>query len=297
MVYRRNGNILPVHLGILNDAVLGHGIGQASLEHLLHFSGVSSGPAQEGGGLKGAASGAHGEVLGVQHQARHHGLCLAPQQFPGLHEVAQQLADQLTGGRGVGLVEVEGAALDVGGGPAVVVDDRHLVAGLEHLSAGHLLGAVGVHHHQQGPGVCLQEGLLAVQKQVLVLLHPLQLAVQLVGGGGSALPDDVVGHTLLAGNGAHAHGGAHGIHVGGGVAHDEHAGGVRHQLAQGGGHDPALDLGALLGLLGPATEELEVEAVFHHRLIATPGQGHLHGQRGKAVQVRRGLPVHAQPQR
>ena len=67
------------------------------------------------------------------------------------------------------------------------------------------------------------------------------------------------GGALLPGHGAHAGGGADAVHVGVLVAHDKHPGGVGHQLAQGVGHDPALDLGALLQLLGAAAVELKVE--------------------------------------
>ena len=46
--------------------------------------------------LKGAAAGAVGEVLGIQHDACQQGLRLAFEDVPRLHQVLQQLRHQLT---------------------------------------------------------------------------------------------------------------------------------------------------------------------------------------------------------
>ena len=75
------------------------------------------------------------------------------------------------------------------------------------------------------------------------------------------------------------------------MAHDKHPGGVGHQLAQGIGHDPALNLGALLQLLGAAAVELEVELVLDHHLVAAPAQGHLHRQGRVLEQLGQGVGV------
>ena len=55
---------------------------------------------------------------------------------------------------------VEGGPLDVGGGPAVVVDDRHPVAGLQYLPGQHLLRTVGVHYYHKRAVVHHQQSLL-----------------------------------------------------------------------------------------------------------------------------------------
>ena len=107
VVHHGNGDVVPVQLGVLDDIVFGDGAGQVVLEQLLHLPGVGAGAAQEGCRLKGAAAGAHGEVLGIQHDARQQGLRLCAEQVGGLRDVLEQLGDQLAGGGGVGLVVVQ----------------------------------------------------------------------------------------------------------------------------------------------------------------------------------------------
>ena len=77
-------------------------------------------------------------------------------------------------------MEVEGGALDVRGGPAVVVDDRHPVAALQHLGGLHEVRAVGVHHDKKGPRLQPQEGLLLVHKGPGVLRQLPQLRQRLL---------------------------------------------------------------------------------------------------------------------
>ena len=189
-------------------------------------------------------------------------------------------------------MEVQVRALNIGGRPPVVVNDRHLIARVQQLPVLDLLGPVGVHHHQQGAGVRPEHGLLAVQQHALILGHLCHALVQLVGGSAHMVPHNIVRNSLHPGDGAYAHRRAHRVEVGGLVAHDHDAGGVRHQLAHGGGHDPALDLGAPLGFLAAPAEELEGKTVLDHRLIAPAGQGHLHRQAGEAVQLVKGVRVH-----
>ena len=50
----------------------------------------------------------------------------------------------------------------------MVVDHRHLVHRLQQILAHHLLGPVGVHHHQQAVGVGQQDGVLLGEKHILV---------------------------------------------------------------------------------------------------------------------------------
>ncbi len=146
--------------GVLDDGVLGDGSRQVVLKELFHLGGVGAGAAKEGRRLKGASASAHGKVLGVQHDARQQGLRLGPEKLVGLHNVLEQLRDKFRGGGGVRLVVVERGPLDIGGGPAVVVDDRHPVAGLEQLLRLDLLGSIGVHHNSQGPGIGDEQGIL-----------------------------------------------------------------------------------------------------------------------------------------
>ena len=101
------------------------------------------------------------------------------------------------------------------------------------------------------------------------------------------------GHAVLPAQGAHPGGGPHRVVVGGLVAHDKHLGGVGHQGGQGIGHHPALYLGALLRLLGPAPVKLEGKPVADHRLVAPPGQGHVHRQVGEVQQLPEAAAVHA----
>ena len=279
-----------VHFGVLNNVVLGDGALQVVLEQLLDVAGVRTRAAEKGGGLKGAAAGTHGKLLGIQYHPGQQGLRLGLEQVGGLQQVLEQLGDQLAGGGGVGLVEIESRICDIGGGPAVVVDHRHLVHRLQQILAHHLLGPVGVHHHQQAVGVGQQDGILLGEEHILVLAQPPQPLGHLAGRVLPGLLDDVHRRALLPGHGAHAGGGADAVHVGVLVAHDKHPGGVGHQLAQGVGHDPALDLGALLQLLGAAVE-LKVELVLDNRLVAAPAQGHLHRQGRVLEQLGQGVGV------
>ena len=293
MVHHRDGDLVPVELGVLDDGVFGDGARQVVLEEFLDLGGVRPGPAQEGRRLKGAAAGAHGEVLGVQDNARQQGLRLRPRQVGGVGDILEQLGDQLRGGGGVGLVVVEGGPFDIGGGPAVMVDDRDAVAGLQHLLGLDLLGAVGVHHHHQRAVVHEEQRLLGGEETVLILRQLHQTVGEHLGGGRARLLNDVGGDPSLPGDGEHTGGGADAVVVRGAVAHDEQAGGVGHQGGQGVGHDPALDLGALLRLLGAAAEELKSELVADDRLVAAPGQGHLNGQVGVLEQLLEGVAVHS----
>mgnify|MGYP002508043211 CR=1 FL=1 len=55
---------------------------------------------------------------------------------------------------------------------AVVVDDRHPVAGVQELAVLHHVRPVGVHHHQQRPGLGVDEGVgPADAGQVYVMGH------------------------------------------------------------------------------------------------------------------------------
>ena len=97
MVHGGHGDVVVVHPGGLDDVVAGDGARQVVLEQLAHVAGVGAGTAQEGRRLKGAAAGAHGEILGVQHHAGQQGLRLDAQQVRGLHDVLDELGDQLAG--------------------------------------------------------------------------------------------------------------------------------------------------------------------------------------------------------
>lgn len=119
------GDVVPIELGVLDEGIFGHRVGQVVLIELFHLGSVRAGAAEEGCRLEGAATGAHGEVLGVQHDAGQQGLGLGAQDLVGLHNVLQQLRDHLRGGGGIGLVIVQGGPLNVGGGSAVVVDNGH----------------------------------------------------------------------------------------------------------------------------------------------------------------------------
>ena len=186
---------------------------------------------------------------------------------------------------------VQGGPLNVGGGPAVVVDHGHPVAGLQQLRRLDLIGPVGVHHHGQGAGVGDEQGLLGGEEAVLILRQGRKPVDELLGRGRRGLFDDVDGNAVFPAQGAHARRRTDTVVVRGAVAHDEHLGGVGHQSGQGVGHDPALHLGALLCLFGAAAVELEGELVADDGLIAAPGQGHVDGQVGKLEQLPIGLPV------
>ena len=84
MVHLGYGNALMVHFGVLNNVVLGDGALQVVLEQLLDVAGVRTRAAEKGGGLKGAAAGTHGKLLGVQYHPGQQGLRLGLEQVGGL---------------------------------------------------------------------------------------------------------------------------------------------------------------------------------------------------------------------
>ena len=197
MVHPGDGDVIAVHPGVLDDVIPGDGALQVVLKELLHIPGVRAGSAEKGRSLEGPAAGAHGELLGVQHDAGQQGLRLGAEEVGGLHDILQKLGDQLAGGGGVGLVEVEGRVGDIGGRPAVVVDDRHLVAGEEQLLRRDLLGPVGVHHHQQAVGVGQDQRVLGGDEGLLVLRESGELLHHAAGRVLAGLPDDVGGNPPL----------------------------------------------------------------------------------------------------
>ena len=183
-------------------------------------------------------------------------------------------------------MEVQGGVLDVAGGPAVVVDDRHAVAALQHLGGLHEVRAVGVHHDKKGPRLQPQESLLLVHKRPGVLRQLPQLRQHQLGGVVVLVDDDLGLAPPLPGDAHKARRRAQGVHVGVAVAHDVDLLGVLHQLAQGVGHDPGLDLGPLLRGLGPPAVEGEVLPRPHHGLVAAPGEGHLQGEVRPLIELR-----------
>ena len=173
---------------------------------------------------------------------------------------------------------VESHFLDIAAAPAVVVNDRHPVARLQHLLGLHALGAVGIHHHQQRAGLTLDEGIAAGDGAVGVFRLLPKAAEDGVGGVILGINDDLAGLAPLAGDAAHAHRRAERVHVGVLVTHDVDLLGIVDQLAQRVRHDAGFDLGAFLrGLAAPAVE-LEVHTILDHRLIAAAGERHFQSQ-------------------
>ena len=190
-------------------------------------------------------------------------------------------------------MEIQGSVGNIRGSPAVVVDYRHLMARLQQIQPDHLFWPVGIHHHQQGVGVRHQNGILNRQKRVLILRQTPQTLGHIAAGVGAGLLNNMHWRAFFSGNGTDTRRRAYAVHVGIAVPHDQHLRGRGRQLPQGVGHDPALDLGTLLQLLGTSTVELKVDLVFNNRLVAAPGQGHLHRQRGVLKQLIQSLRVPA----
>ena len=162
----------------------------------------------------------------------------------------------------------------------MVVDDGHPGTALQQVLAHDLLRAVGVHHHQQRPRIGQDDGVLGGEERLLILRRLTELAHHISGGIVARFPDDAGLYAPLPGDGAHPGTGADAVQVREFMAHDKDIRGVGNELAQCIGHDTALHLGALLHLLAAAAVEFEVEFVFHHGLVAAPGEGHLDGERG-----------------
>ena len=168
----------------------------------------------------------------------------------------------------------------------MVVDHRHLVHCLQQILAHHLLGPVGVHHHQQAVGVGQQDGILLGEEHILVLAQPPQPAwdISLAGFCPASLMMCTGAPFFRAM--AHTPAAAPMQSMSGylwPMTNTREASAISSPRALG--HDPALNLGALLQLLGAAAVELEVELVLDHHLVAAPAQRHVQGQGGEFVEL------------
>ena len=176
----------------------------------------------------------------------------------------------------------------------MVVDDGDLADGLQQRAALHLIGAVGVHHDEDGISVTAQKGILTGDDDALVLGHRPNLLDELLGGVVLLVQDDVGLLALLAAQAVHAQGSAHGIHVRHFVTHDVNVAGFGDELHQGIGGDPGAHLAPVVDLLAPSAVEGEVQPILDDRLIAAAAQAHLHCQSGELIALLKGGAVHAQ---
>ena len=135
-------------------------------------------------------------------------------------------------------VVVQGHLVDVAAAPAVVVDDRHPVAGIQQRFGLHAAGAVGIHHHQQRLRLDPQEGIIAAEEGPLILRQGLQAAQHRMGGVILRIDDDAALLATFADDGAHSCGGAQCVHIRIAVAHDVDLLGLVDELRQCIGHDP-----------------------------------------------------------
>ena len=256
------------------------------MEQPLDLSRIRAGTPQEGRRLKGAAAGPLSEVLGIQHDTCQQRPCFLPQKVGRLHQILQQLRHQFAGGRGVRLVEVEGSIFDISRRPAVMVNDRHPVAGFQKLGIFHHVRTVGIHHHQKRVGPHLQKCLSRGKEHAAVLRQRVQPGDQGLGRGVLPVNDDPCLLSPLPGGAADTRGSAHGVHIRKGMAHDVDLSRVCDQLPEGVGHHAGFHFGPLLRGLGTAAVEGEVHLIPHHRLIAAPAQCHFQRELGVFVQLR-----------
>ena len=160
------------------------------MEQPLDLRRIRAGTPQEGRRLKGAAAGPLGEMLGIQHDTCQQRPCFLPQKVGRLHQILQQLRHQFAGGRGVRLVEVEGSVFDISRCPAVMINDRHPVAGFQKLWIFHHVRTVGIHHHQKRVGPHLQKCLSRGKEHTAVLRQCVQPGDQGLGRGVLPVNDD-----------------------------------------------------------------------------------------------------------
>ena len=92
--------------------------------------------------------------------------------------------------------------LDIAAAAAMMVNDRHPVAGLQQRFGFHAGGPVGVHHHQQRTRLHPQKRIAAADKNILVFRQRAQLAQNRLGGIVLRVHDDLYALTFLAGNAA-----------------------------------------------------------------------------------------------
>ena len=271
VVYGRQNNAGSVGLGFLHDLVAGDGLAQINFKETPHLGGVGPRPAEESGGVKGPAARPGGEVFAVQHDACHQGLRLQPKKLVGFQQILQKLGGQFRCRGGVRFVIVQRSPLYIAGRPAVVVNDRHFVDRFQKLLTQYLFGPIGIHHHQKGVGVGGHHGVGGGEECVFIFRQGRQLGDHLCGGACLPIMDDVGGHPHLTGHGQNTRRRPHTVQIGELVAHDKNPGGVCDEALQSVGHHPAFYLGVFFRVCGPAAEELKVEPVLHHRLVAAPG--------------------------
>ena len=136
VVHHCHGDAVPVEAGVADDVIPGNGALQIVLEELADVAGIGTARRRKEAASKVRLPVRMVNCLVSSTMPERSASRLGAQQVGQLQQVLQKLGDQLTGRRGIGLVEVEGRIGDIGGGPAVVVDDRHLVAGEEQILRG-----------------------------------------------------------------------------------------------------------------------------------------------------------------
>ena len=183
-------------------------------------------------------------------------------------------------------MEVESGVFDISRRPAVMVNDRHPVAGFQKLGIFHHVRTVGIHHYQKRVGPHLQKCLSRGKEHAAVLRQRVQPGDQGLGRGVLPVNDDPGLLSPFPGGAANTRGSAHGIHIRKGVAHDVDLSRVRDQLSESVGHHTGFHFGPLLRGLGAAAVEGEVHLIPHHRLIAAPAQCHFQRELGVFVQLR-----------
>ena len=269
-----NGNVAVDELCVANDLIALDHAGKVALEETLHVRRVRARAAQERGGFKCAPAGAHGEILRVEHDARKQCFGLCTQKIGRVGKILQKLRDELRCAGGVRLVKVERGGFDIIGGTAVMVDDRHAVAGVKQLLGFDKVGAVGVDHHEQRTRLGGDERIASGDEHILIFRQGCKLGENRLGNIILHVDDDLRLFAALARNAADARRRADGVHVGVLVSHDKDLACVGNELTEGVRHHAGFDLCAFFGGFRLAAVELEVEAVAHDDLIAAARERH-----------------------
>ena len=129
-------------------------------------------------------------------------------------------------------MQIEHHILDIVCRPAVVVNDGDAADGFQQLQRLHLVGTVGVHHHQQTVTVGPEQRFLAGDKTVLVFRNLLELFNQAHRHIVLQIHHDIGMFALFAADTLHADRRADGIQIGVFMPHDEDGAGFADELCE-----------------------------------------------------------------
>ena len=247
----------------------------AARKQLAHLHRVRTQPLEIGRGLERPYARFDYKVLGIQHDARQHGLGLQPPKLTAVPKILQQLRHHFGRARSVGLVVKDHGVFYIVDHLPVMVDHHNGLACRIDLQGLHHAEIVRIHDNQQAFGRDHLQRLLRLQKRVFIVLV-LRQPLEQRGGKVFILFNGDHGffskHTRAA---HHADGRSETIQVRKAVAHHDHVVAVFNQFGQRVCNDARLHLGALFKTARNPAIEFKAVLVFNGDLVAAAAQCHI----------------------